>query len=183
MTAILLAYLPGSSPHGRGTLVFEFSGVKSKRFIPAWAGNSRPCRPRNTGRTVHPRMGGELSSVSAPITPSYGSSPHGRGTHNPQSMCAPIRRFIPAWAGNSGSQDGGLYQAAVHPRMGGELYARGGNYAWVSGSSPHGRGTRRLFQCTLSTLRFIPAWAGNSILVMLLSPILAVHPRMGGELF
>ena len=71
---------PGSSPHGRGTDGVRQKGDGTDRFIPAWAGNRRPDLYRPAAPPVHPRMGGEQSSVSCSSTSDGGSSPHGRGT-------------------------------------------------------------------------------------------------------
>ena len=49
----------GSSPHGRGTRRPPSNRKPVHRFIPAWAGNTRPPRYRPAPRSVHPRMGGE----------------------------------------------------------------------------------------------------------------------------
>jgi len=49
------------------------------------------------------------------------------------------------------------------------------------GSSPRGRGTAAGVGNESFTLRFIPAWAGNSTATPLALASTAVHPRVGGE--
>ena len=49
------------------------------------------------------------------------------------------------------------------------------------GSSPHGRGTDLAELNEAYPERFIPAWAGNSIIHSSGVVVLPVHPRMGGE--
>ena len=49
----------GSSPHMRGTPDARHAEIGARRFIPAHAGNTTPCRTRTVGRTVHPRTCGE----------------------------------------------------------------------------------------------------------------------------
>ena len=70
---------------------------------------------------------------------------------------------------------------SVHPRVGGEhdpipLGLYGGR-----GSSPRGRGTHLLPRFWVADVRFIPAWAGNTALVSVVSLMMSVHPRVGGE--
>ena len=70
----------GSSPRGRGTPGERRHRQPERRFIPARAGNTSPCRGSLGSPSVHPRAGGEhrcLAMVRAPIA---GSSPRGRGT-------------------------------------------------------------------------------------------------------
>ena len=49
----------GSSPHARGTPVCAPSSWRSRRFIPACAGNAMSGRTDNGQHAVHPRMRGE----------------------------------------------------------------------------------------------------------------------------
>ena len=111
----------GSSPHARGTPRQVINRCLRERFIPACAGNAcepcaASCRP-----PVHPRMRGERL-IPAPVAlQTAGSSPHARGTPNPQNEYPEYRRFIPACAGNA--------IRAVEPRVN------------PYGSSPHARGT------------------------------------------
>ena len=149
----------GSSPRGRGT-----------------PGRSATRRPF----AVHPRAGGEHATASPIHSSPIGSSPRGRGTRHGRALAHWRRRFIPARAGNTRSRSSGPYRPAVHPRAGGEhvlgvhgdtdgtVHPRaGGEHApqrdrtpLLFGSSPRGRGTRRLV-----------ASADHR----------AVHPRAGGE--
>ena len=91
----------GSSPITRGTREnsspHEFHG----RFIPAYAGNSgRPMSPLEAN-TVHPRLRGELSNPEVCRGRTGGSSPLTRGTQEFTQEQSEVRRFIPAYAGNS----------------------------------------------------------------------------------
>ena len=131
----------GSSPHGRGTLACDIHVFRNQRFIPAWAGNSGLSRSASSLSTVHPRMGGELSSRAAAAFARAGSSPHGRGTRRCPQAKSTQCRFIPAWAGNSFSGRAPVNGPPVHPRMGGELLNTHRHSQNPRGSSPHGRGT------------------------------------------
>src|SRR5690606_35715040 len=110
----------GSSPRGRGTPAPPAARAARRRFIPAWAGNTTTTYPTWSARSVHPRVGGEHAVTAVLSISSAGSSPRGRGT---RPECAPQSargRFIPAWAGNTGSSTRATCSTTVHPRVGGE---------------------------------------------------------------
>ena len=111
----------GSSPLTRGT---HLPGLKQKdkdRFIPAYAGNSgRPMSPLEAN-TVHPRLRGELSNPEVCRGRTGGSSPLTRGTQEFTQEQSEVRRFIPAYAGNSAASSLVSGLASVHPRLRGEL--------------------------------------------------------------
>ena len=130
---------------------------------------------------VHPRMGGEHTPDDGHGSYRIGSSPHGRGTRHMNSAPPDRRRFIPAWAGNTGASDAPCTRPAVHPRMGGEHEQVQINGLLELGSSPHGRGTLVLRGPRRLLVWFIPAWAGNTRPKSPTRPGELVHPRMGGE--
>ena len=74
-----------------------------------------------------------------------------------------MRRFIPAYAGNSESEVQEQFADAVHPRLRGELTPTGEKNTAVRGSSPLTRGTLLLNYIGHRIHRFIPAYAGNSL--------------------
>ena len=156
------AYIDGSSPRGRGTLVRLRHHVLFHRFIPAWAGNTEPIIPDKKPSAVHPRVGGEHLLRNASASRSAGSSPRGRGTPLNISRHIYQSRFIPAWAGNTGLDDYVLHYSTIHPRVGGEhSFPRNLNVSSF-GSSPRGRGTPNNNILVHPATRFIPAWAGNT---------------------
>ena len=133
----------GSSPLTRGTQGVKKLNRLSTRFIPAYAGNS-------LRQTI-------LKKVKA------GSSPLTRGTRKvgPDEL---IRlRFIPAYAGNSAKSARLPARRPVHPRLRGELADSDALAISMSGSSPLTRGTPRTNTPAVSLVRFIPAYAGNSL--------------------
>ena len=153
----------GSSPLTRGTLFRRFGRPKSSRFIPAYAGNSKPDRKEEFQTPVHPRLRGELVENPAGDIPNNGSSPLTRGTLIFEPDPKKIPRFIPAYAGNSESIPGAQPQKAVHPRLRGELGHSISSGCIPSGSSPLTRGTLVIWLVENMGLRFIPAYAGNSV--------------------
>ena len=132
--------------------------------------------------TVHPRLRGELSGAVVEALIVGGSSPLTRGTPGSNVRPKDVLRFIPAYAGNS--QDTHLVRdlPSVHPRLRGELTIRISMVICTDGSSPLTRGTlHRRSKCQEQS-RFIPAYAGNSLLGFYRRSGRTVHPRLRGEL-
>ena len=152
----------GSSPRGRGTPHDVFGKGVVGRFIPAWAGNTCWSASPRWPIRVHPRVGGEHACAYSNMAWSNGSSPRGRGTHDEHPLAAVRRRFIPAWAGNTGEDPVYWNTASVHPRVGGEHYSARNPSPALAGSSPRGRGTLQRKEPVAGVGRFIPAWAGNT---------------------
>ena len=152
----------GSSPRVRGTLPHVPRNPAYRRFIPACAGNSLPCRTRRRFQPVHPRVCGELTSALDSTPTPYGSSPRVRGTRRASSSTA--------WA------------VPVHPRVCGELVSLTNTPALPDGSSPRVRGTLVAAGADQDALRFIPACAGNSAYPKSRYDRTTVHPRVCGEL-
>ncbi len=153
---------PGSSPRGRGTRIDSGLQAGARRFIPAWAGNTRCQTEQRHRRPVHPRVGGEHGRSTAGGLTGTGSSPRGRGTHYVPLAYSATDRFIPAWAGNTEPTTEFGAKFTVHPRVGGEHGSTGTIDPAVVGSSPRGRGTRQHSSGSVPLRRFIPAWAGNT---------------------
>ena len=131
---------------------------------------------------VHPRLRGELELDTVTHAVRTGSSPLTRGTLSYQKQQPCVNRFIPAYAGNSDRTEGVVSQAAVHPRLRGELSWKLTPAELETGSSPLTRGTP-WFELTIETIfRFIPAYAGNSTMPFWVLQLLTVHPRLRGEL-
>ena len=96
-------------------------------------------------------------------------------------MVSSRNRFIPAWAGNRSVDDENAVAVAVHPRVGGEQVNGQEFRLSLTGSSPRGRGTGRSPTARAIRSRFIPAWAGNRGLPVVVAAARSVHPRVGGE--
>ena len=171
----------GSSPHGRGTHRWISKVLPDNRFIPARAGNTFVFFILHRAAPVHPRTGGEHYSHRSVARAIAGSSPHGRGTRSQPRHNYRVRRFIPARAGNTSSMPRRGTPTTVHPRTGGEHSSANPPMRSLSGSSPHGRGTRDIALEYILPRRFIPARAGNTSPPMTAGLQSPVHPRTGGE--
>ena len=112
---------------------------------------------------VHPRLRGELMTPVEFWSQVIGSSPLTRGTPRQPAVDSAPCRFIPAYAGNSSDNGAESCWRSVHPRLRGELSMARPDVCRHAGSSPLTRGT--LIGCLLIGLfmRFIPAYAGNSL--------------------
>ena len=112
---------------------------------------------------------------------SSGSSPRMRGTPDSPSSARSWLRFIPAYAGNTWTNNKDWGTNPVHPRVCGEHELLAVRPSSDAGSSPRMRGTRRMFVLDVQHARFIPAYAGNTYRKKALASMAAVHPRVCGE--
>ena len=171
----------GSSPHVRGTRGAVHSRTPLGRFIPACAGNTAPPGPASFPIPVHPRMCGEHYHGRRSTGEHCGSSPHVRGTPAKVEFSHGGLRFIPACAGNTSPARLITSTPAVHPRMCGEHDIVRHLCDVGYGSSPHVRGTRLGNWSSALRVRFIPACAGNTLVMRVRPTVQPVHPRMCGE--
>ena len=119
----------------------------------------------------------------SPRETSHGSSPRVRGTSYYRFLVSVISRFIPARAGNIHCPLLVALENTVHPRECGEHLVSVGMAISYFGSSPRVRGTSCASPTPTRLLRFIPARAGNIIVVIFFSFFTPVHPRACGEHF
>ncbi len=151
------------------------------RFIPAGAGNASASTPSRALSTVHPRWRGERLLSSKNSVSSPGSSPLARGTLYRFSEADLQQRFIPAGAGNAGTNRQHRKRPSVHPRWRGERARDHFIESNRDGSSPLARGTRVRLTQRRDVIRFIPAGAGNASISMPTLRTTSVHPRWRGE--
>ena len=147
----------------RGTLGIQNAVDGITRFIPAYAGNTTESAGRCRRETVHPRVCGEHTASMARMLAAGGSSPRMRGTHVTLVVKPLDNRFIPAYAGNTMWSPLTAARPPVHPRVCGEHITELNMSRSDSGSSPRMRGTQVLQYPRIDFLRFIPAYAGNTL--------------------
>ena len=171
----------GSSPRLRGTPRRRQREHFYRRFIPAFAGNTAAASMPRSSTAVHPRVCGEHHDFRPYVVVGLGSSPRLRGTLSDSFQLIVWFRFIPAFAGNTGLLRPRRPYATVHPRVCGEHP----NFFFAThssvGSSPRLRGTRRGLSAGGGFVRFIPAFAGNTLVRPLPRAHRRVHPRVCGE--
>ncbi len=151
------------------------------RFIPAGAGNTITAWLFGRRTPVYPRWRGEHWLYPLLFAIKHGLSPLARGTHRIRSGGAGRDRFIPAGAGNTGRINSEKPRSAVYPRWRGEHWADKFREAEKRGLSPLARGT--LWRKTLgyTSVRFIPAGAGNTWCATIHHLKNTVYPRWRGE--
>ncbi len=171
----------GLSPHTRGTHVYLILFLVSFRFIPAYAGNTSILIRHHCQLPVYPRIRGEHNVFTEQFEIFDGLSPHTRGTHESLAVTAFARRFIPAYAGNTWKRVFDRKQVPVYPRIRGEHGDMLANSAPPTGLSPHTRGTPSLCGTGSRNVRFIPAYAGNTLGLIPGSVQFTVYPRIRGE--
>ncbi len=150
-------------------------------FIPARAGNRPASHIRSATAPVHPRACGEQFGGWGEGADTIGSSPRVRGTGLMVFLMQSRQRFIPARAGNSQNCQARGLTSTVHPRACGEQGLRLARVAVRAGSSPRVRGTVILLAGGFGGVRFIPARAGNRIVIDMPLARSSVHPRACGE--
>ena len=152
-----------------------------ERFIPAHAGNSSGRAYASGCGPVHPRARGEQALAPFASSARRGSSPRTRGTAAASGLLRHRTRFIPAHAGNSGTQRRSCPRKPVHPRARGEQFEKFLKDRLDCGSSPRTRGTGPLPAGACESRRFIPAHAGNRCGRGAVTAHPPVHPRARGE--
>ena len=130
---------------------------------------------------VHPRIRGEHLSNGYAVTLKCGSSPHTWGTRREPVLTSAVKRFIPAYVGNTPLLAHINKHLPVHPRIRGEHIAVSNINAYVCGSSPHTWGTPHPSRPPDNPPRFIPAYVGNTESCRFRIEKLSVHPRIRGE--
>ena len=129
----------------------------------------------------HPRIRGEHNTYDVLKWVAQGSPPHTRGT--PLSGL-PVRRvwgITPAYAGNTWIQLNTYPLVKDHPRIRGEHFLGNKKISYTLGSPPHTRGTPPLVRHNSTQSGITPAYAGNTLPVLVLRIAPGDHPRIRGE--
>ena len=181
LSASALSSAKGSSPLTRGKRFSVGAGLRIVRLIPAHAGKTITWIAQLVTSWAHPRSRGEnRAPASAPESP-IGSSPLTRGKLRRNVWRMILPRLIPAHAGKTQGQPGGLPDRQAHPRSRGENelvdVSAGGN----EGSSPLTRGKRTTRIQRPRHRRLIPAHAGKTPSRWSRTGRAPAHPRSRGE--
>ena len=178
---VVFALPPGSSPLSRGILSSAPCCEFGQRIIPALAGNTfgESGQEREVGD--HPRSRGEYSEGGSIPFPPLGSSPLSRGIRPFLGLRPRIPRIIPALAGNTRVQVTPATKWKDHPRSRGEYPIPGFPKVSSVGSSPLSRGIRADRYKLIDRLRIIPALAGNTTSLSVITYLQTDHPRSRGE--
>ncbi len=146
----------------RGKLAVLAAGRPHLRIIPAHAGQTWPdTSPAQTPQD-HPRACGANGAGATDRWACHGSSPRMRGKPRDDSWPPSTRRIIPAHAGQTASIVGANAPWPDHPRACRANGKRRGAFVLEHGSSPRMRGKRGRRTLFHSSLRIIPAHAGQT---------------------
>ena len=132
------------------------------RIIPAHAGQTRARYVRDENRTDHPRACGANMFFDTSQVKADGSSPRMRGKRYCGFCLCPIRRIIPAHAGQTLVIRWSNARTSDHPRACGANWRGRNPYPTQQGSSPRMRGKPLKARLHNAALRIIPAHAGQT---------------------
>ena len=171
---------PGPSPLTRGSPAIARSCRLITRSIPAHAG--QPERDRLAARPtqVHPRSRGAAPLSAPALRAGWGPSPLTRGSRRADGAEVPLKRSIPAHAGQPSRAAAGSSCRWVHPRSRGAATSTREASSAVWGPSPLTRGSHTGQPGQQFSIRSIPAHAGQPMGVELTWAEYAVHPRSRG---
>ena len=170
----------GLSPRGRGKHPLRTLRNWRRWSIPAWAGETAPPHAATRRRMVYPRVGGGNRFCLPYGYLRLGLSPRGRGKLQNSALQPQILRSIPAWAGETATARLWASTATVYPRVGGGNHSGVRPRQSIDGLSPRGRGKRRPRAKSIPLIWSIPAWAGETFLLIKDGNHTSVYPRVGG---
>ena len=104
-----------------------------------------------------------------------------RGTPRISRHSCPRRGIIPAYAGNTSVDSAASKKARDHPRVCGEHLAAFDAFVLSLGSSPRMRGTHHGVAVRGAEPGIIPAYAGNTLVLVAVAELSWDHPRVCGE--
>ena len=151
----------GLSPRMRGNHDVHEKELALVRSIPAHAGQPARAAKVHQARWVYPRACGATFVAAAARSPATGLSPRMRGNRLCPYLPAPIRRSIPAHAGQPKRGNIGHCGRRVYPRACGATHLPDGRGNIPGGLSPRMRGNRYISRKALIDIRSIPAHAGQ----------------------
>ena len=125
-------------------------------------------------------MGGGNSAIADYGEQAFGLSPRGRGKQARARYGHYRGRSIPAWAGETQRDIGGLHRRAVYPRVGGGNVRASDQNITDRGLSPRGRGKLSRPYWAGCNAGSIPAWAGETRRERRCRWQAEVYPRVGG---
>ena len=174
------ATCPGSSPLARGLRDGALVGGGEPGIIPARAGFTILVFPFLCGFRDHPRSRGVYGAPRYPDAPGRGSSPLARGLLERGVASRMRSRIIPARAGFTTRPRRRGRRPRDHPRSRGVYSEISRRHTRPGGSSPLARGLRPRLHARIPGDRIIPARAGFTYSVVVMSNPSWDHPRSRG---
>ena len=165
----------------RGKEDFWSVSYQSSGITPAYAGKSLVHVDTSATNKDHPRVCGEKEGNGMKFDVELGSPPRMRGKDPNWTPDQATPRITPAYAGKRCGARLAAGHRRDHPRVCGEktLWQ---NPRWkIPGSPPRMRGKVGFTSATEGTYGITPAYAGKSILYLLIGQCVKDHPRVCGE--
>ena len=164
----------------RGKLIGVRLQCFHERIIPAHAGQTSSCKFSTKSPTDHPRACGANFHIQTDTVPENGSSPRMRGKRLRIIQDREHIRIIPAHAGQTTPTTKGSRAPTDHPRACGANSGQVGDGHLLQGSSPRMRGKLGDEPIDDAADRIIPAHAGQTWSMAVLSCSRTDHPRACG---
>ncbi len=164
----------------RGNLLFAAITGRHHRSIPASAGEPCTTEPLRSTKPVYPRECGGTFHGIAGLSLIMGLSPRVRGNHKEEGMIMYHCGSIPASAGEPPPGPCAARRCGVYPRECGGTSRNSRQAAQPSGLSPRVRGNPYLDSTGSTTMRSIPASAGEPTHCRILWRARRVYPRECG---
>ena len=172
--------LPGLSPRVRGNRQHLIHDGRIRGSIPACAGE--PWRSTSSARPpqVYPRVCGGTRCRASSRRADWGLSPRVRGNPGECPSWWPLRRSIPACAGEPRWRMACARPRRVYPRVCGGTSTSSSSATCIRGLSPRVRGNRLAAAPARARAGSIPACAGEPCRAAGRPPLSGVYPRVCG---
>ena len=171
----------GSPPRMRGKLVRISVDTGYMRITPAYAGKTEAGKLSGLPAKDHPRVCGENHSSSIFDSFISGSPPRMRGKPPVSTVCTPLTRITPAYAGKTILERRYSRLQPDHPRVCGENATYTLTQWRSTGSPPRMRGKPLRLHGAYQHQRITPAYAGKTVNAAASVRLRPDHPRVCGE--
>ena len=160
--AVIAASLMGSPPRARGHLDPQVGDRVQCGLTPACAGTSWSASPAAGETRAHPRVRGDIRTVSDGSSAGWGSPPRARGHRAAGPVRGAAQGLTPACAGTSRTVVVVHHRRGAHPRVRGDIHACRCAGSTRRGSPPRARGHHAGAGGGRAVRGLTPACAGTS---------------------
>ena len=152
----------GSPPRARGHPPATNHTPRRRGLTPACAGTSSPTTSAIIGGRAHPRVRGDIRTVSDGSSAGWGSPPRARGHRAAGPVRGAAQGLTPACAGTSRTVVVVHHRRGAHPRVRGDIHACRCAGSTRRGSPPRARGHHAGAGGGRAVRGLTPACAGTS---------------------
>ena len=180
--AVIAASLMGSPPRARGHLDPQVGDRVQCGLTPACAGTSWSASPAAGETRAHPRVRGDIRTVSDGSSAGWGSPPRARGHRAAGPVRGAAQGLTPACAGTSRTVVVVHHRRGAHPRVRGDICSTTNVRVERAGSPPRARGHQPDVNCVRVIPGLTPACAGTSPGTDVADRAVGAHPRVRGDI-